>query len=104
MVTITNRAAEKFKEMSSNSVLLPRIEIIAGGCNGFEKKFSFASKQDDDIEITLPNGIRILIDNFSYEMLDKSIVDYKATLTGNFFSIEIPEAVSQCGCGSSFSL
>ena len=37
-------------------------------------------------------------------MLENSIVDYKNSVTGSFFTIDIPEAVSNCGCGTSFSL
>jgi len=105
MITITDAAAARFKSMSDiNTLMQPRIAIVAGGCNGFEKRFSFDLAQEDDIEVKLSNGISVLIDPYSFEMLDNSIVDFKSSVTGNFFSIEIPHALSNCGCGSSFSL
>ena len=101
---ITKAAENKFKQLITKLGILPRIEIVAGGCNGFEKRFTFDNQHDDDIKIELSNGAAILIDKISYEMLGNSTVDYKETLVGSSFSIEIPEATSGCGCGSSFSL
>jgi len=104
MVIITEAAAAKFKEMTFDPNLLPRIEITAGGCNGFEKKFSFDNEKPYDVIIKLPNAAKVLIDDISYKMLENSTVDYKESVTGSFFSIDIPEAKSSCGCGFSFSL
>lgn len=104
MLLITEAASTKFKEITIGNTLLPRIEIVAGGCNGFEKKFSLDTEKTDDITITLSNNAKILIDKISYNMLENSIVDYKNSVTGSFFTIDIPEAVSNCGCGTSFSL
>jgi iron-sulfur cluster insertion protein len=103
-IQITDSAANKFKSMTSDQNMFPRIEIVAGGCNGFEKRFSMSKPESDDVVMKLQNDTFIVLDEYSYEMLDKSVVDYKQSITGNFFSIEIPEAVSSCGCGSSFSL
>jgi iron-sulfur cluster insertion protein len=103
-IQITNSAADKFKQMTTDPKIVPRIEIASGGCNGFEKKFSMGPIYSDDIIIKLPNGASIVIDRYSHDMLDESTVDYKQGLTGNYFTIEIPEATSSCGCGSSFSL
>ena len=104
MITITTQAANKFKELVTDNILLPRIKITAGGCNGFEKQFSLDNINDDDISIDLHNGVTILVDEYSFTMLDNSTVDYKTTLTGSFFTIAIPDALSSCGCGASFSL
>jgi len=103
-IQITDSAANKFKSMTSDQNMFPRIEIVAGGCNGFEKRFSMSKPESDDVVMKLQNDTFIVLDEYSYEMLDKSVVDYKQSITGNFFSTEIPEAVSSCGCGSSFSL
>ena len=104
MVTITDSAATQFKILIEKTGQLPRVEITAGGCNGFDKKFSMDTKKADDVEIVLPNGVSVLIDPMSHDMLSSSVVDYKTNITGSFFAIDIPEAASTCGCGSSFSL
>lgn len=102
-VEITKAAAERFKLLLQDDGKLPRIEITAGGCNGFDKRFTMDTPRDDDIRITLTNGCVVLMDEMSHDMLSNSRVDFKIGLSGNHFAIEIPEATSTCGCGSSFS-
>jgi iron-sulfur cluster insertion protein len=102
-LTVTSSAAERFMQMI-NGDLLPRVEITAGGCNGFEKRFSMDRQHEDDIKIDLPNGAALLVDTVSLDMLAESTIDFKSGLAGSYFSIHIPEAASTCGCGTSFSL
>jgi len=103
-VRITDSAAARFKTMIADSSVLPRVEIAAGGCNGFEKRFSMDTQQPGDMVIELSNGAAMLIDEMSYELLSNSVIDFKQGVTGSYFSIDVPEAASTCGCGTSFSL
>lgn len=103
-VLITDRAIARFDHLQAQRSGFPRIEIRAGGCNGFEKIFAWTdAPEQDDIEIVTKQG-KILIDPISYQLLENAIVDYQTDLTGSAFSIKVPEAVSTCGCGASFSL
>lgn len=104
MVTITDSAVKQFKLLIEQTGKLPRVEIVAGGCNGFDKSFSMSDQQPDDVILELSHGVSVLVDPMSFDLLFNSTVDYKTNITGSFFSIEIPEAASTCGCGSSFSL
>lgn len=101
---ITPRAMERFRMLASEGKGMPRIEIAPGGCNGFSKKFTVDTRQEDDLSIDLGNGAEVLIDPISHSMLGNSVVDYRTDLQGSYFTIEIPEAASTCGCGVSFSL
>lgn len=103
-VNITERAATRFAELRTMTAGNPRIEIRSGGCNGFEKTFSWtATIEADDILVETAKG-PVIIDSMSYQLLDTATVDYKLDLAGSYFTIEIPEATSTCGCGTSFSL
>ena len=102
-VKLTDKAVARFGQLRATSLGDPRIEIRAGGCNGFEKSFSFDQRQFDDIVIETASG-PVIMDPMSYDMLDNATVDYKADLAGAYFVIDIPEAASTCGCGTSFSL
>jgi len=103
-VMITARARAQFDRLQSSKSGYPRIEILAGGCNGFEKVFSWSDEPaDDDIVLSTADG-KILIDPTSHDLLDNAIVDYVSDLAGSMFVINIPEAASTCGCGASFSL
>ncbi len=101
---ITRTAIDQFSFLIEQTGKLPRVEIVAGGCNGFDKRFLMDNQTDDDIVLELSDKVRVLVDPMSYDLLSNSTIDYKTTLTGSYFSIDIPEAVSTCGCGSSFSL
>ena len=104
-VKLTDNAIARFGQLRANAGGgNPRIEIRAGGCNGFEKTFSWTIGSDPlDVVIETATG-PVIIDSFSYEMLDRATVDYKTDLAGAYFTIDIPEATSTCGCGTSFSL
>lgn len=104
MVTITANAVKQFKVLIDQTGKLPRVEIVAGGCNGFDKRFLMDDQQSGDVVLELSQDVSVLVDPMSFDLLANSIVDYKTNLTGSFFSIDIPEAASTCGCGSSFSL
>lgn len=101
---ITRSAIDQFSVLIEQTGKLPRVEIVAGGCNGFDKRFLMDEQTENDIVLELSESVRVLVDPMSYDLLVNSTVDYKRTLTGSYFSIEIPEAASTCGCGSSFSL
>lgn len=103
-VVITDRAALKFDQLGQQKLGWPRIEIRAGGCNGFEKVFSWSENiEPDDITVSTAYG-EIILDPVSHGMLENAIVDYVSDLSGSSFVISIPEAASTCGCGVSFSL
>lgn len=103
-VRITDSAIARFAQLRAKNPGHPRIEIRAGGCNGFEKHFSFTETvADDDLQVPTVDG-PVIIDIMSYEMLDNATVDFKTDFAGSYFTIDIPEASSTCGCGTSFSL
>jgi iron-sulfur cluster insertion protein len=49
-------------------------------------------------------GVSLLIDSMSYQYLTGSEIDFKDDLEGAQFVIRNPNAVTTCGCGSSFSV
>ena len=50
------------------------------------------------------DGIEVVIDEVSLDLLKDSEVDFVEDLIGSYFSIKNPNASSTCGCGSSFSV
>jgi iron-sulfur cluster assembly accessory protein len=103
-LVITDKAAAKLESIRNGRSGYPRIEILAGGCNGFEKSFGWTEEPAaDDILFDTSHG-KIVLDTVSLDMLENAIVDYRVDLQGSYFHINIPEATSTCGCGTSFSL
>ena len=50
------------------------------------------------------NGVKLFVDPVSISYLSGAEVDFVDTVTGGGFTIKNPNAVSTCGCGSSFSV
>lgn len=106
MITITPTAQLKIAEVLSkeekpNSKL--RMFVEGGGCSGFQYGFIVESeKSEDDWEIPTFSST-ILIDPVSMQYLDNVVLDFKNDLNGERFVISNPNAVTTCGCGSSFS-
>ena len=98
----TDSAFAKLKEVGSNSAL--RISVEGGGCSGFKYNIEFDNDISKDDYIISKENLRIVIDPVSLKFLDGSVIDYKSELVGSRFVIENPNAVSSCGCGTSFSI
>jgi len=106
MVTITERAAEKVKELlaaeNDPSLTALRVAVEGGGCSGFQYALGFDSAPEDNDEAWEHHGVRVIVDRFSLPYLQGSSVDYIDGLMGAGFQIENPNVVAACGCGSSF--
>ena len=81
-----------------------RITVLGGGCAGFQYKFDFENKQNDDDILIKTNKISVLIDKISLGLINGSKIDYVDELIGSSFKVTNPKASSSCGCGTSFSL
>ena len=81
-----------------------RITVLGGGCAGFQYKFDFDNKKNDDDILIKKHKISVLIDKTSLELINGSKIDYVDELIGSSFKVTNPKASSSCGCGTSFSL
>ena len=81
-----------------------RITVLGGGCAGFQYKFDFDNKKNDDDILIKTNKISVLIDKISLGLINGSKIDYVDELIGSSFKVTNPKASSSCGCGTSFSL
>jgi len=85
------------------------VGVKGGGCSGLQYLLDLrdetkAPVNDADVSFE-SNGIRIVCDLKSYMIgnLDGTTIDFKDGLMGAGFSFDNPNAVRNCGCGSSFS-
>ena len=81
-----------------------RITVLGGGCAGFQYKFDFDNKKNNDDILIKTNKISVLIDKISLGLINGSKIDYVNELIGSSFKVTNPKASSSCGCGTSFSL
>ena len=105
-IRITNEAISKIKQIleeENKPDLKLRVGVQGGGCAGFSYFFTLDDTQaEDDWDLDI-DGVKILVDSMSGGYLQGAVVDYKEDQYGSTFSINNPQAVTTCGCGSSFS-
>lgn len=80
-----------------------RLSVDGGGCAGFTYKFELGQAEADD-EVATTEGVSLVVDPVSLELIQGSEVDYVEDLGGASFKVTNPKAASGCGCGSSFSV
>lgn len=81
-----------------------RLSVDGGGCSGFQYKFGFADSVDADDAVAEQDGVRLVVDSISLDLVRGAAVDYVEELGGAAFKVTNPQAASGCGCGSSFSV
>jgi iron-sulfur cluster assembly protein len=105
MITISEVAGFQIKDMmkeEGNDNLFLRVGVKGGGCSGLSYGIGFdQEKQEDDIEIE-QHGIKVLMDQESAPILKGVVIDFKESMMGGGFTIDNPNAIAGCGCGSSF--
>ena len=81
-----------------------RLSVEGGGCSGFQYQFGLAETPDADDLISETDGVRLVVDPVSLDLVAGCVVDFVESLGGAAFRVENPNAVAGCGCGSSFSV
>jgi iron-sulfur cluster insertion protein len=107
VIGITENAARRIAKLIADEGrdnLVFRVAVSGGGCSGFQYGFSLDDQRNDDDRVFERDGVAVVIDEVSLDLLKDSEVDFVEDLIGSYFSIKNPNASSTCGCGSSFSV
>jgi len=105
-ITLTQSAAKRvawIAERQSKPAIL-RLAVDGGGCAGFTYKFELADGPDAEDTVAETDGVKLVVDPMSLELVKGSAVDFVEDLGGATFRVTNPNAQSGCGCGSSFSV
>ena len=81
-----------------------RLSVEGGGCAGFQYKFGLADGAEPDDMVADTDGVRLVVDEVSLDLIRGSRVDFVESLGGAAFQVTNPNAASGCGCGTSFSV
>ena len=88
-------------EDASSSVL--RVAVDGGGCSGYQYTFSLDRTPAPRDKVFENSGVKVVVDEISFEFVKGSTVDYVEEMIRSSFAIaDNPNAESGCGCGSSF--
>ncbi len=81
-----------------------RLAVEGGGCSGFQYRFGLADRIADDDLVVETDGVKLVVDPVSLDLVAGSTVDFVDSLGGSAFKVENPQAAAGCGCGSSFAV
>jgi iron-sulfur cluster insertion protein len=106
-VTLTASAAKrvaalKLQEKAPDAFL--RLAVSGGGCSGFQYAFSFDAAKNGDDSVFERDGVALVIDEVSLELVKGAEIDFVEDMMGASFQVRNPNAASSCGCGNSFSV
>ncbi|MGO9205731.1 MAG: iron-sulfur cluster insertion protein ErpA [Candidatus Limnocylindrales bacterium] len=105
VVRLTDAAAQKLRELTAeeaNPLVGLRVYVYSGGCSGYRYGMMLEDQPTGEDLTVEANGIRVYVDGESTRYLAGSEIDYIDTLMGAGFTVNNPNAVAACGCGSSF--
>ncbi|KOO48499.1 HesB/IscA family protein [Priestia koreensis] len=105
LIHITEAAGFQIKDMMKQNEeegAYLRFGVQGGGCSGLSYGMGFDHEVKEDDVILEQQGLKILIDKESSLIVKGVQIDYKQSMLGGGFTIENPNAIASCGCGSSF--
>lgn len=105
MISVTPKAFERINDLlakeGKDSFL--RLEIMGGGCAGFQYVFRLDTKRAAE-DLSYGENEAFVIDPQSAQLIDGAVIDFVEDLMGASFIVKNPNATSSCGCGTSFSI
>ena len=105
-VTLSPAAAARVAAIAEKQAkpAILRLSVEGGGCSGFQYRFGLADGAEADDSIAETDGVRLVVDSVSLDLVRGSEVDFVESLGGAAFRVTNPQAASGCGCGTSFAV
>ena len=105
-IALTPSAAARVAAIAAKQAkpAILRLSVEGGGCSGFQYQFGLADSAETDDIIAETEGVRLVVDPISLDLVRGASVDFVESLGGAAFKVTNPNAASGCGCGSSFSV
>src|SRR5437870_5821102 len=106
-IVVTASAARRIavlKQQEDAAGAFLRIAVSGGGCSGFQYGLSFDDQRNPDDFVFDKDGVTVVVDDVSLDLLQGAEVDFVEDMMGASFQIKNPNAASSCGCGNSFSI
>lgn len=106
-VTLTERAAKQVMKIKNDQKehanLYLRVAVEGGGCSGLSYKLGLDQRTEEDI-VFENYGVELIVDEKHLMYLEGIQIDYPDGLDARGFTFDNPNAVDNCGCGTSFSI
>lgn len=105
-VTLSDSAAKRvtdYLQRRGHGVGL-RVGVQKTGCNGYAYVLNYADDVNESDEVFESNGVKVIVDAESLELIDGTEVDFVKSGLNEAFSFRNPNVAGECGCGESFSV
>ncbi|MGM8211962.1 HesB/IscA family protein [Virgibacillus sp. W0430] len=105
VISITDDARRQIEEMMEDEPKNARLRfgVKGGGCSGLSYSLGFDYEVNEELDkIDEINGIPVVIFKQDIPIIENTVIDFKQNMMGGGFSINNPNAIVSCGCGSSF--
>jgi iron-sulfur cluster assembly protein len=106
-VTLTERAAKQVEKIKNeeglDENLYLRVAVDGGGCSGLSYKLGLDYRTDED-KVFESFGMEIIVAPKHLMYLEGMQLDYPDGLDARGFTFDNPNAVENCGCGTSFAI
>jgi iron-sulfur cluster assembly protein len=105
-ISLTQSAATRVKsflEKRGSGVGL-RIGVRKSGCSGWAYTIDYADTVEPDDVVFDREGVKVIVDNDSLELIDGTEVDFVKDGLNEAFKFRNPNIKGECGCGESFTV
>lgn len=97
-----HQISEMLKEEENKNVRL-RFGVKGGGCSGLSYAMGFEDEINEELDLVEEaNGIPVVVNRQDAAIIEGTTIDFKQNMMGGGFTIDNPNAIVSCGCGSSF--
>jgi iron-sulfur cluster insertion protein len=103
---VSDNAGKRLLELleSEATGTMLRVSVSGGGCSGFQYGFTFDTNTTPDDHLFEKDGVTVVVDDVSLDLLNGAELDFVVDLIGSSFQVKNPNATASCGCGASFSV
>ena len=106
-IILSERAAKQVQKIKSeikdHEHLYLRVAVEGGGCSGLSYKLGLDHRTEDD-KVFESFGVELIVNENHLMYLEGIQIDYPDGLDARGFTFNNPNAVDNCGCGTSFSI
>jgi iron-sulfur cluster assembly protein len=105
-ISLTTSAAERVRDYLAKRGhgLGLRVGVRKTGCSGFAYVIDYADSIDADDQVFEREGVKVIVDSTSLEIIDGTEVDFVKDGLNEAFRFRNPNVKGECGCGESFSV
>lgn len=105
-ISLSPSAAQRVAAIAAKQAkpAILRLSVEGGGCSGFQYRFGLAETVESNDSVAQTDGVTLVVDPVSIDLVRGSEVDFVESLGGAAFRVTNPQAASGCGCGTSFAI